>query len=46
MMEFCLRLANNPGWKAYIWNEVKEFDKHEPGFRDDFLSRISKEKNQ
>ena len=47
-MKACLRLAQNPGWKAYIWHKVQELDKDElfTGFKADFLRRLSEEKDQ
>ena len=47
-MKACLRLAKNPGWKAYIWHKVQELDKDElfTGFKADFLRRLSEKEDQ
>ena len=46
-MKACLRLAQHPGWKAYIWHKVQELDKDElfTGFKADFLRRLSEKED-
>lgn len=43
-------MANHPGWKAYIWQNIQEIDNDTSGLfkgiKDDFLKEINAQKSQ
>lgn len=46
MLRHYVDLGLRDGWKEYVWDIVKQFDKTFPGFKDEFLVRIKEKKDE
>ena len=49
-LDHLLRLAKQKGWQDYVWEEVKELDKHPSGLwkgiRADFVKAVKNDKER
>lgn len=50
ILQWNLKMAHHPGWKAYIWNNIQEIDADPSGLftgiKDDFLKQIQRKNDE